>query len=269
MANPHTESTLSKTNPLNALLNQSRVWRGKAVSQPGTAVHSSGYPGMDDLLPGGGWPAGGVVEVITASFGIGEVRLLVPLMRSLSQERKQWILWVAPPFQPYAPALAQLGIHIDRIVVVQTQDPKEQLWAMEQALKSQACSLVLGWPGKMTAPNIRRLQLQATQHQSLCFLFCPSEQLQQPSPVSIKMHVQAGVQATRPTSPVSVSPTRTDCVSVQLLKRRGSWAMHHPALIQLAPYHLLFSEGIAQTATALDDTQPEERVPENVITGPW
>ena len=72
---------------------------------------STGFPQLDDILPGRGWPQSGLIEIITPCWGMGELQLLIPLMRSVI-ERGKWILGIAPPYLLYAPALVQAGIHI-------------------------------------------------------------------------------------------------------------------------------------------------------------
>ena len=68
---------------LEKLLENPRVWRGssRAHSQTGLA---SGYPKLDRCLPGGGWPPAALTEILTAQYGIGELRLLMPALAKLS-----------------------------------------------------------------------------------------------------------------------------------------------------------------------------------------
>jgi hypothetical protein len=68
---------------LEKLLENPRVWRGRdqAGQQAGIA---SGYPELDRHLPGGGWPTDSLTEILTAHYGIGEVRLMMPALASLN-----------------------------------------------------------------------------------------------------------------------------------------------------------------------------------------
>jgi len=57
--------------------------------EPGRRSHvcsvvSSGFPELDAGLPGGGWPAGALTEILPAHEGIGELRLLGPALAGLS-----------------------------------------------------------------------------------------------------------------------------------------------------------------------------------------
>src|SRR6267378_1674310 len=89
-----------------ALLDRPDIWRGQALSRAGAPTVPCGFPGLDAELPGGGWPAGALTEILPAHEGIGELRLLGPALAGLSQ-RGLRLVWIAPPHLPYAPALSR------------------------------------------------------------------------------------------------------------------------------------------------------------------
>src|SRR2546430_13734680 len=91
-----------------ALLDRPDIWRGDSLSRTGAPTLPCGFPGLDAELPGGGWPAGALTEILLAHEGIGELRLLGPALAGLSR-RGLRLVWVAPPHLPYAPALAAAG----------------------------------------------------------------------------------------------------------------------------------------------------------------
>ena len=84
-----------------ALLDRSDIWRGGGLSRAGAPTVPSGFPGLDAELPGGGWPAGALTEILPAHEGIGELRLLGPALAGLSK-RGLRLVWIAPPHLPYA-----------------------------------------------------------------------------------------------------------------------------------------------------------------------
>jgi cell division inhibitor SulA/protein ImuA len=101
---------------LEKLLQNPRLWRG--ASQDGIAWQGlqSGYPKLDRHLPGGGWPPHALTEILLEHYGTGELKLLMPALARLSQsgcegsaQAAGWIAWIAPPFEPYPPALLQWG----------------------------------------------------------------------------------------------------------------------------------------------------------------
>src|SRR5258706_5580543 len=91
-----------------ALLDRPDIWRGQDLSRAGAPTVPSGFPELDAELPGGGWPAGALTEILPAHEGIGELRLLGPALAGLSQ-RGLRLVWVSPPPPPHASALAAAG----------------------------------------------------------------------------------------------------------------------------------------------------------------
>lgn len=188
---------------LEKLLENPRVWRGRdqAGQQAGIA---SGYPELDRHLPGGGWPTDSLTEILTAHYGIGELRLLMPALASLNSASSQqdfsepgWIAWVSPPFQPYPPALQQYGIDLSRMLIVRPKDASEMLWSAEQALSSGTCAAVLLWSDKLDDQASRRLQLAAEKGNSWAIAFRPPSARRQPSAAALRIELLPGKEGTR------------------------------------------------------------------------
>ncbi|MDH3333950.1 MAG: translesion DNA synthesis-associated protein ImuA [Gammaproteobacteria bacterium] len=188
---------------LDKILANPRVWRGR--DQAGRrAGLASGYPELDRHLPGGGWPRESLTEVLTEHYGIGELRLLMPALARLSTETSTqdftepgWIAWVAPPFQPYPPALQQCGIDLSRMLIVRPRDDSEILWSAEQALSSGTCAAVLLWPSMLDDQASRRLQLAAEKGRSWAIAFRPLAARRQPSAAALRLELHPDGQATR------------------------------------------------------------------------
>ena len=144
------------------LLRHPAVWRVGDASVPPAEVLSSGFPALDARLPGGGWPRSAVTEILAASEGIGELELLAPALAGIAAQGG-WIVCIAPPHVPYAPAFAIRGVDVSRLLVVRGDRGREDLWAAEQTLKSPACGAVLLWEsaGRFSVKCLRRLQLAA------------------------------------------------------------------------------------------------------------
>lgn len=204
--NPHQNAHQSTAAALASLLRIPGLWRGRQTAAAGADTCSTGFAALDAVLPGGGWPRSGLVEILTPRHGLGELRLLVPLLASLAQRTPaRWTAWIAPPFEPYAPALAARGLAIERQLVVRAG---AELWALEQALASGACEVALAWTGR-TPPvrSLRRLQLATERGRTAGFLFRPSRAARQASPAVLRL---------------SLAPLANGAgVSIELLKSRG------------------------------------------------
>ena len=191
---------------LEKLLENPRVWRGSSQIDARARL-VSGYPELDRCLPGGGWPPEALTELLIGQYGMGEVRVLMPALAQLSAEEIQthtgeytepgWIAWVAPPFQPYAPALQQYGIDLSRMLIVRPKDDSELLWSAEQALSSGTCAAVLLWPDTLDDKGSRRLQLAAEKGHSWAIAFRPLAARQQPSAAALRLELESTGQGTR------------------------------------------------------------------------
>lgn len=183
------------------------VWRAHELGQTQQPGLSSGFPRLDAELPGSGWPTGMLTELIAREPGAGELRLLVPLLRQLSRERRIIVL-LAPPHIPYAPALSSFGIDLNQLLIVQAPQAADRLWAVEQTLKSASFGCLLAWlPQERTRPeHLRRLQLAAQGTQGPVFLFRSLAAQFESSPAPLRL---------------LLLPKPEQRLSVQVLKRRG------------------------------------------------
>ena len=179
---------------LATLLEQQAVWRCRqsADGLGAAATLSTGYRALDRYLPGGGWPLNSLVEVLSGAAGIGELRLVMPALAELAATREGAIVWVGAPYQPYAPALAQWGLDVSRVLVIQPPGPEETLWAIGEALASGGALAVLGWLTDVDIRASRRLQLAASEGQSLGILYRPALARQQPSAAVLRLALKSG-----------------------------------------------------------------------------
>ena len=151
----------------------------------------TGFDDLDRHLPGGGWPATGLTEILTEHYGIGELSLLMPALARLGENGGTGcIVWIAPPHIPYAPALHSQGIGLDRVLVVRdrtgARGNRDILWAMEQALRFGSCAAVLAWARSVDQVPLRRLQLAAEAGQCWAVLFRPPDASHQRSPAVLR-----------------------------------------------------------------------------------
>jgi cell division inhibitor SulA/protein ImuA len=198
----------ARTDPrLEQLLAHPALWRAGSAARG--AVWPSGFAPLDAGLPGGGWPRSGLIEILPMRFGQGELQLLLPALASITRRPEaRWCIWVAPPLQPFAPALAAAGVALSRLLIVRAPMRGRRptsLWAFEQALGSGACDCVFAWTRHAPARHIRRLHLAAQRGNTLGVLFRTREAAGEASPAMLR---------------VALEP-RGDGARVTLLKSRG------------------------------------------------
>lgn len=213
-------------------LNHPAVWRGNDFARVATPSVPTGYAELDVQLPGGGWPAGVLTEIHVERPGIGELQLVMPAAARLTQAER-WMIMIAPPYLPYAPALAAHGVKLSRLMLIRPKTLAEQLWACEQALQSESCGSVMLWldqSSERIAENaLRRLQLAAERRDVLAMLFRASRAASC-AQAALRLHVSRELHTSR--------------TAVRILKRRGG-GIPAPVILDLHST-LLRRPGITQ-----------------------
>lgn len=181
-------NTARTTSELRARLEQ-MARRARPASATGAPALCSGHAALDALLPGGGWPLGALTELLSDQCGIGELELLLPALQSLSR-RGRCLIWIAPPYMPYAPALLQRGLALERVLWIRTERSQAALWAAEQALRCPAVGAVLTWSEYIVDRSLRRLQLAAESGDTFGILHRPAAAAREPSPAALRLQLQ-------------------------------------------------------------------------------
>jgi hypothetical protein len=175
---------LRESSSLADILADARVWKLKdASAAPARPVWSTGKSSLDARLPGGGWPTASLIEVLLDETGLGEVQLFLPALVACQRSTQAgseapWLVWIAPPHEPYAPALAQQGIELGRLLVVRPSTATE--------------AAVLLWLKGTDDRWLRRLKLAAEAGGSLGVLFRPARHRFESSPANLRLSLSRG-----------------------------------------------------------------------------
>jgi hypothetical protein len=195
-------------NRVDTLQQLAKLCRGDRDGAPPRAIEPSGLDALDALLPGGGWRAGTIVELMPTDIGIGELRLLAPALARITNAER-YVAFISPPFIPYAPALIGCGIQLDRVLVIEAQNVKDVLWSFEQTLRCKSFGAVLAWPACITDRDVRRLQLAAEAGDSIGFLYRSPGAACEASPAAVRLRLQ---------------PDREGGLKIDVIKCRGARA---------------------------------------------
>jgi hypothetical protein len=214
---------------LEHILERHPVWRGGRLSASASAT-PTGFAALDRELPGGGWPSGVLTELLVRRAGIGELQLVLPALAALSWAGKR-IVWLAPPYLPYAPALAAAGIDLAQLALVQPSGRgdaraavrRNTLWAAEQVLRSASCHALAVWLPRSRYDELRRLAVAAEASRAWVALFRPPEAAHGASPAALRMLLE---------------PSSNE-ISVHIFKRRGAPAAAPLVLPVKRPVHAL------------------------------
>jgi cell division inhibitor SulA/protein ImuA len=212
------------------------VWRGGEFDRAGPPGIPTGYPLLDQELPGGGWPRSALTEILHDGVGLGEVSLLFGALRTVAGEGKA-IAWINPPYLPYAPALAKAGVALDACLVVRPATPEDALWSSEQALRSGACGAIFFWlPERTDYAWLRRLQMAAESSRALAVLFRPTSAASLPTPAHLRATVSQDegrllVRLPKRRGPPMLQPVAVRITGRPVIRHREEGAASRPVCL--------------------------------------
>jgi len=169
-------------------LHQLNAWEQPAVSGS-SLVTATGIPVLDDMLPCGGWPKNGLVEIIIPDAYSDALSLLMPALIRLSQQGR-WIAMVNPTWPTRSSLLTETAINHAKVLQVNPHPGRSALWTAESMLYSGDCSVVMAWPNCSTELMGKRLQKAAAHGKALGILFCYEGLETQPSGVATRLKLE-------------------------------------------------------------------------------
>jgi protein ImuA len=170
------------------------LWRAQSLASLASHSLPTGYDALDQAL-GGGWPVPSLIEVLCDEQGVGELRLLLGLLKqeqgaSGSTDRKI-VLWLSPPFELHAIALTPYGLVPGDHWVCSVSKPPDLQWAMTQALRSGACLAVIAWARQVKPAALRALKLAAMTGRGVGVLFRPLSAARLASPATLRIALRS------------------------------------------------------------------------------
>ena len=201
------------------------VWSADTLGGAPGATLTSGYPALDAVLPGAGWPLDALSELLQPPGLHAEWQLLLPALVRLQQASPGELVLVGPPHVPFGPALQSQGLAVQRLLWVQVSEPQARLWATEQALRCAGVLAVLAWLPQVRAEQLRRLQLAAQTHGKPLFALRPAQAQADSSPAVLRLLLapwpdNLAVETQTQTQAQS-QVQGTDALCLHVLKRRG------------------------------------------------
>ncbi len=178
--------------PGHVLPDVAAIWRCTEFGSVVSEVVPTGWNGLDQELPGGGWPCGSLAEVLCPQPSVLEWRLVGPAIRRVVAADGQVVV-IGPPKHRHLPGLAHEGMDQRHLVWIQADAPAERLWATEQLIKSNAAGAVIAWLPQARQEQIRRLQISAQACKGLVFLFRPEAARHEASAAPLRLHASYGL----------------------------------------------------------------------------
>jgi len=173
-------------------LHHLNAWERKTLHSTSLAtslVTPTGIDGLDELLPCGGWPKGGLVELMVPDEYTDALSLLMPALVRLSRQGR-WLAMVTPPHQARKRLFTNTDLNPLGVLQLNPHPGRSALWTVESMLQSGNCSVVLAWPNCNTELMDRRLQKAATNGKALGILVRYEGLSTPPSGVDVRLKLE-------------------------------------------------------------------------------
>ncbi len=132
---------------------------GGAARRP--AVLPFGVRDIDDRLPGGGLSHGALHEIAGGGGGTVDGAAAALFAAGIAARSKGKVLWCLTRPDLFFPALAQAGLHPDRVIFCEGDKDEDVLASMEEGLSFGGLGAVVGELVRLPMVSSRRLQLAA------------------------------------------------------------------------------------------------------------
>jgi len=204
---------------------QKQIMRLQVNRQPQDELLSLGLGAIESAFPDKVFARGAVHELIsdTSEAAASTSGFMAVVLNTLMQQTG-FCLWIStrPRRSIYAPALKAFGITPERILFVDA-NKADALWAIEEALKCNALTAVVGELTELSFNESRRLQLAVEQSQVTGFI----HRFQPKSENAVACVSRWKITPLASTAPDGLPGLGFACWNVQLLKikngKPGEW----------------------------------------------
>ncbi len=175
---------------LDKLLRRGDIWRGHSQYFAPQQSMDTGYPDLNNALLSKGWPLGALVEVgLPVLQGYCEWQLLTPVLQGAQEG---YLVLLNPPALPFPQKLLQLGLNLDRLILVNTDNKADFVSGFIELTRSPSCNILVAWQPRqsLSYTDLRKCLLASATNPSLHILFRPQSQLQQSSPATLRLRCQ-------------------------------------------------------------------------------
>lgn len=138
--------------------------RIRSIESAARTDHGSlpfGLDSIDRRIPGGGLAFGCLHEVAGGGNGAVHGAAAALFAAGIMARTAGKMLWCVTRRDLFAPALAQAGLHPDRVIYAEVGDEKSVLACFEEGLRHGGMAGVVGEVAKLSMTSSRRLQLVA------------------------------------------------------------------------------------------------------------
>jgi protein ImuA len=138
-----------------------QIQRLEGGSARSRTVLPFGVEAVDSRLPGGGLAVGALHEVAGGGNGAVDGAAAALFAAGIAARAKGKVLWCVTRQDLFAAAIAQAGLHPDRVIYVEAGDEKSVLACFEEGARHGGLGAVVAEVSRLSMTSSRRLSLAA------------------------------------------------------------------------------------------------------------
>jgi protein ImuA len=138
-----------------------QIQRLEGGSARSRTVLPFGVEAVDSRLPGGGLAVGALHEVAGGGNGAVDGAAAALFAAGIAARTKGKVLWCVTRQDLFAAAIAQAGLHPDRVIYVEAGDEKSVLACFEEGARHGGLGAVVAEVSRLSMTSSRRLSLAA------------------------------------------------------------------------------------------------------------
>lgn len=154
---------------------------------------STGFEALDRILGHGGLRRGSLIEWTGAGEGSGAATLALKVAANVLRHDGTFVV-IDKAGEFYPVAAADLGMALERTIVVRPESRHDALWAWEQSLRCPGVAITFGWIDAIDDRVLRRLQLAVETGGGLGFLLRSPNGRSGPSWATTRINVRSAAK---------------------------------------------------------------------------
>ena len=197
---------------------RARIARIEHAGRPAHAVLPFGVAAIDRHLPQGGLVLGAVHQVTDIAHAAAAPLFIAGILARLDGT----VLWCLGRQDLFAPSLASVGLHPDRVIYAEPEDDASVLLCLEEGLRQAGLAAVVGEVARLPMTASRRLQLAAEASGVTAFIIrrwrrtADAADFTQPSAAVTSWRITAA-----PSAPLPVAGIGRARWQIELVRNRG------------------------------------------------
>jgi protein ImuA len=140
---------------------RARIARIEHGDRSGRGTLPFSLPAIDTRLPERGLPRGALHEMAGGGLGAVHGAAAALFVAGILARMTGPVLWCLRARDLFAPALAGVGLHPDRVIYAEAGDEQTILLCLEEGLRHSGLAAVVGEVSRLSMTASRRLQLAA------------------------------------------------------------------------------------------------------------